>query len=90
MKVNSIVNCLLLLYSVLSAYPWIPKDTADPTNDGLPYGDKIVGTNYKIRLQCAADITYSAYSEYFDLSLTSQPTHVPTPLPSPQPTPVRD
>ena len=80
---------LPLLCSQCPAYPWIPGDTSNPENNE-PYGDKIVGTNYKIRLQCAASITYSAYSEYFDLSLTSQPTHVPTPLPSPQPTPVRD
>ena len=70
-----------------AAYPWTPGDTAK--DGGGTYGASIVGASYKIRLQCAASISYTAYSAYFDLSLTSMPTHVPTPLPSAQPTPVR-
>jgi len=69
-------------------YPWTPGDTKK--SDGTTYGDTIVGNNYKIRIKCPADLAYSAYSEYFDLSLTSQPTYAPSPLPSPQPTPVRE
>ena len=66
-------------------------DTTCLSDTGIQtyYGDTIVGNNYQIRLQCDAYIDYTVYSDYFDLSLTSAPTHVPTPQPSPQPTPVR-
>jgi hypothetical protein len=65
-------------------YPWTPSTTIDP-DTGDAFGTNIVGLNYQIRVDCT--LGDSDYSDYFNIALTSEPTHAPTALPSPQPTP---